>query len=208
MIRRLTDLHGLQPFSGNVVDDEVFFSTERQIHRLSLADGRDQIIANQPGADFGEVTVSSDRRWAAALITRRGASGIFITRTDGSQSDVILEGVRALYHPQFHPADPDRLIYSADLPDPACGPCAATDGRIAAFFGFDRHSLASRPCKLSLDEGGSPCCVGPGTPVRTSSAADCLHTPARYRFVSDRSCDGSASLCAIPARQSGFNGAS
>ena len=134
MIRRLTDLHGLQPFSGNVVDDEVFFSTERQIHRLSLADGRDQIIANQPGADFGEVTVSSDRRWAAALITRRGASGIFITRTDGSQSDVILEGVRALYHPQFHPADPDRLIYSADLPDPACGPCAATDGRIAAFF--------------------------------------------------------------------------
>jgi oligogalacturonide lyase len=118
VIRRLTDLNRLQPFSGNVVDDEVYFTTDGQIHRLALADGRDRVIADYPDAAFGEVTVSPDRQWAAALITRSGVAGFLVTRTDGSESFVILEGVRALYHPQFHPIDPEQLIYSADLPDP------------------------------------------------------------------------------------------
>ncbi len=117
-IRRLTDLPGLQPFSGNVVDDEVYFTTDGRLHRLNLETGADTVLADCPGAGFGEVTVSCDRRWAAALITRAGHAGIFIVRTDGSESHVILEGVRALYHPQFHPTDPDQLIYSADPPDP------------------------------------------------------------------------------------------
>ena len=117
-IRRLTDLDGLQPFSGNLVDDEVYFTTDGQLHCLTLEDSEDRIIAERRGCGFGEVTVSSDRRWAAALITKQGSAGILVTRTDGSASQVILDGVRALYHPQFHPTDPERLIYSADLPDP------------------------------------------------------------------------------------------
>ena len=117
-IRRLTDLEGLQPFSGNLVDDEVYFSTDGRLHRLSLEDGEDRIIAERRGCGFGEVTVSSDRRWAATLITKERSAGILVTPTDGSASHVILDGVRALYHPQFHPTDPERLIYSADLPDP------------------------------------------------------------------------------------------
>ncbi|MBI3684498.1 MAG: PD40 domain-containing protein [Acidobacteria bacterium] len=117
-IQRLTDLDGLQPFSGNVVDDEVFFTTDGQIHRLNLEEGSDRILAGCPGAGFGEVTVSCDRQWAAALITREGRAGILVTRTDGSASHVLLEGIRALYHPQFHPTDPEQLIYSADPPDP------------------------------------------------------------------------------------------
>jgi len=118
VIQRLTDLDGVQPFSGNLVDDDVYFVTEGQLHRLSLLDGTDQVLAGRAGAGFGEVTLSCDRRWAATLITKPGSAGILIVRTDGSGSYVILEGVRALYHPQFHPTDPDRLIYSADLPDP------------------------------------------------------------------------------------------
>ena len=118
LIQRLTDLAGLQPFSGNVVDDEVYFSTAGQMHRLNLEDGTETVLADCPGANFGEVTVSCDRKWAAALITRNDGAGILITRTDGSAASVILEGVRALYHPQFHPLDPDQLIYSADPPDP------------------------------------------------------------------------------------------
>ncbi len=118
VIRRLTDLEGVQPFSGNVVDHDVYFTAESRIHRLSLEDGSDRVIAEQPGCGLGEVTVSCDRQWAAALVTKGASAGLLIARADGSGSSVILDGVRALYHPQFHPTDPDRLIYSADPPDP------------------------------------------------------------------------------------------
>lgn len=118
VIRRLTDLDGVRPFSGNLVKEDVYFSTGDRILRLNLDDGEAFVVAELPGAEFGEVTLSCDRRWAAALVTRSGAPGFLIAPTDGSESAVILEGAHALYHPQFHPTDPDRLIYSADLPDP------------------------------------------------------------------------------------------
>lgn len=118
VIERLTNLDGLLPFSGNVVDDDVYFTTAGQVHRLSLQDGSDRIIAEQKDSGLGEVTVSCDRQWAATLATKGGSAGLLVTRTDGSGSHVILEGVRDLYHPQFHPTDPVRLIYAADPPDP------------------------------------------------------------------------------------------
>lgn len=117
-IRRLTDVEGLLPFSGNVVDDNVYFTANGQMHRLSLEDGGDRVIAERTGCELGEVTVNCDRRWAATLVKKGGSAGLLIARTDGSGSHVILDGVRALYHPQFHPTDPERLIYSADPPDP------------------------------------------------------------------------------------------
>jgi oligogalacturonide lyase len=117
-IQRLTDVDGLDPFSGNVIDDVVYFTTTGRIHRLDLRDGGRQTLVDRPGCGFGEVTVSGDRRWLASLITRSGKAGLLVARTDGSEAGVILEGVRALYHPQFHPCDSTRLIYSADPPDP------------------------------------------------------------------------------------------
>lgn len=117
-IHRLTDLDHVQPYSGNVVDDVVYFTTAGQVHRLDLRDGADQVLVDRPGCGFGEVTVSADRQWLACLITHDGKAGLLVARTDGSQARVILDGVRALYHPQFHPTDPERLIYSADPPDP------------------------------------------------------------------------------------------
>ncbi|MCZ6632880.1 MAG: hypothetical protein O7G87_05700 [bacterium] len=117
-IERLTDLEGVQPFSGNVVDDGVYFAAGSEVHCLRLQDGTDRVIASRPGCGLGEVTVSADRQWACCLVTREGAAGLLVSKTDGSASTVILDGVRALYHPQFHPQDADLLIYSADPPDP------------------------------------------------------------------------------------------
>ena len=117
-IVRLTGLEDVQPFSGNVVDDRVYFAASNQVHCLNLEDGSDRIIAEQPGCGLGEITVSADRQWACCLVTKPGSAGLLICRTDGSESSVILDGVRALYHPQFHPTDSDLLIYSADPPDP------------------------------------------------------------------------------------------
>ncbi len=117
-IKRLTDLEGLQPFSGNLVGKEIYFSTAGELHVLDLAGGTDRVIAERSGCGFGEVTVSCDRKWAATVITKDASTGFLIARTDGSASSVILEGTRGIYHPQFHPTDPERLIYSADPPDP------------------------------------------------------------------------------------------
>lgn len=117
-IYRLTDVAGLDPFSGNVVDDVVYFTSAGRIHRLDLRDENERVIIERPGCGFGEVTVSGDRQWLSSLITRDGKAGFLVSRTDGSEARVILEGVRALYHPQFHPLDSTRLIYSADPPDP------------------------------------------------------------------------------------------
>ena len=85
-IVRLTDLEAVQPFSGNVVDDDVYFAAGSQVHRLSLHDGSDRVIAEFPGCGLGEVTVSADRQWACTLVTREGAAGLQICKTDGSRS--------------------------------------------------------------------------------------------------------------------------
>ncbi|MEO1999098.1 MAG: oligogalacturonate lyase family protein [Planctomycetaceae bacterium] len=117
-IRRLTDLPGLQPFSGNVVDDRVYFTTDGAMHQLDLSTGNFRTLFAEPGCQLGEVTINADGQWAAALITRGTSTGILVTQIDSSQTHVILQDVRALYHPQFHPVDPQQLIYSADPPDP------------------------------------------------------------------------------------------
>jgi oligogalacturonide lyase len=116
-IYRLTDVDGLQPFSGNVVGDDVYFSTTGQIHRLDVQSQVDRVLVDRPGCDFGEITVSGDGQYLASLITRGQTAGLLVARTDGTEARVILEGAHALYHPQFHPCDPARLIYSADPPD-------------------------------------------------------------------------------------------
>jgi hypothetical protein len=117
-IHRLTDVDGLQPFSGNVVGDLVYFCTTGQIHRVGVHDPTDRVLVDRPGCEFGEITVSGDRQWLASLITRGPTAALLVARTNGSETRVILEGAHALYHPQFHPRDPTRLIYSADPPDP------------------------------------------------------------------------------------------
>ena len=117
VITRLTDLEGLQPYSGNLVGNEIYFSTAGELHALHLGEGTDRVIAERPGCGFGEVTVSSNGEWAATLVTKSASTGFLIARTDGSESNVILEGTRGIYHPQFHPTDSERLIYSADPPD-------------------------------------------------------------------------------------------
>ena len=117
-IQRLTDVDGLQPFSGNVVDNDVYFVAGSEVHRLNLDDREDRVITERPGCGLGEVTINCEREWGTTLVTREGSAGLLVFRTDGSESYEILDGVRALYHPQYHPTDPDLLIYSADPPDP------------------------------------------------------------------------------------------
>jgi oligogalacturonide lyase len=118
-IHRLTDIPGLAPFSGNVVDNDVYFTTsDGKALRLDLATGHSRIVAERPGCGLGEVTINSTGELGCTLVSKEGKAGLLVFRTDGSGTHVILDGARALYHPQFHPLDPGLLIYSADPPDP------------------------------------------------------------------------------------------
>ena len=128
-IRRLTDVAGLAPFSGNVVGNDVYFTTsDGKAWRLDLTTDEARVVASCAGAGLGEVTINATGTHGCALVTKAGKAGLLVFQTDGSGSHVILDGVRALYHPQFHPTDPERLIYSADPPDPRLW-TVRTDGR-------------------------------------------------------------------------------
>lgn len=145
-LRRLTDLPGVAPFSGNVVGSDVYFTTSAgQVHRLDLFEGSDRVVAERAGCGLGEVTINATGELGCTLVTRGGRAGLLVFRTDGSASHVILDGVRALYHPQFHPVDPGQLIYSADPPDPRLW-TVRVDGR------EDRCFFRNRPDEWFVHE--------------------------------------------------------
>ncbi len=119
LIHRLTDAAGLSPFSGNVVGNDLYYTTtDGRVWRLDLATSRSRVVAERAGCGLGEVTINATGGLGCTLVTKAGQAGLLVFKTDGSASHVILDGVRALYHPQFHPVDPGLLIYSADPPDP------------------------------------------------------------------------------------------
>ncbi len=119
VIHRLTDAVGLSPFSGNVVGNDVYYTTsDGKAWRLDLATSQSRVVAERTGCGLGEVTINSTGELGCTLVTKNGKAGLLVFKTDGSESHVILDGARALYHPQFHPVDPGLLIYSADPPDP------------------------------------------------------------------------------------------
>ncbi|MCA9442562.1 MAG: PD40 domain-containing protein [Candidatus Omnitrophica bacterium] len=118
-IVQLTDIPGLLPFSGNRVDHSVYFSTSHgEIARLDLDSLIVETLARIPEALLGEVTVNADRTKAVALCTRSGRPAFVVVDLLEKSHRFILDGAHALYHPQFHPTDPDLLVYSADPPDP------------------------------------------------------------------------------------------
>lgn len=118
-IDALSDVEGVYPFSGNVIGEHVYFTTEHgSVFRASLATGRTDEVTSKPGCGLGEVTINATGDLGCCLVTDEGKASLLVFRTDGTDASVILDGARALYHPQFHPTDPELLIYSADPPDP------------------------------------------------------------------------------------------
>lgn len=70
--------------------------------------------ARLEGAGLGECALSSDGRWLVSAFKREGRHGLVLLDLDRETSDVILEGEMKLLHPQFQPADPQRIIVAGD----------------------------------------------------------------------------------------------
>lgn len=115
-IRRLTADEGVNGYSGvlSAGGDELYYTAGGRIRAVSLASGAGRLLAEFPGAQLGECSLSADGTRVVSALRGAGRFGLATARTDGSGSRVILELERTVIHPQFHPRDPDLIEYAQD----------------------------------------------------------------------------------------------
>ena len=65
------------------------------------------------GAQLGECSLSADGDWLTAAIKQSGQQGIVTGKSDGTGWRLI-GFERTVIHPQFHPTDPEWLIFAGD----------------------------------------------------------------------------------------------
>jgi hypothetical protein len=113
---QLTNEEGVHGYSGLITPDgqSLLYTAGGAVRAVALASGETRTLAEFPGAQLGECSLSADGRWIVTAIKRAGRSGLAVTAADGTGADVILEIDRTIIHPQFHPTDPDRIAYSQD----------------------------------------------------------------------------------------------
>jgi hypothetical protein len=113
---QLTDEAGVHGYSGLITPDgrRLLYTAEGAVRVVDLESRRSETLASYDGGQLGECSLSADARWIVTAIKRGGRSGLAVTAMDGSGGEVILEIDRTIIHPQFRPADPDRIAYSQD----------------------------------------------------------------------------------------------
>jgi oligogalacturonide lyase len=115
-IRQLTDEDGVNGYSGILSEagSELYYTAAGMIRGVGLRTGESRTIAEFPGAQLGECSLSADGGWLVTAIRQGGRSGLAVARTDGAAGDVILGLDRTIIHPQFHPRDPALILYAQD----------------------------------------------------------------------------------------------
>jgi oligogalacturonide lyase len=107
---------GVHGYSGLITPEggRLLYTAGGSVRSLDLQTLAAETLAEYPGGQLGECSLSADGRWVVTAIKRGGRSGLAVTATDGSGGEVVLEIDRTIIHPQFHPTDPDRIAYSQD----------------------------------------------------------------------------------------------
>ena len=70
-------------------------------------------IAELPGGQLGEGSISRDGEWLTAAFQAGADRGLLVTRFDGS-GQVVIPFPRTVIHPQFHPLEPEWIEFSGD----------------------------------------------------------------------------------------------
>lgn len=114
-IRQLTEGPAIHPFSPAIdpSGESVCFvrgGTVWSIHRGTLEESE---IASYSGAQLGECSLSREGEWITAAIRQGDQQGVAVGKSDGSNWHVI-PFERTVIHPQFHPLDPEWLIFAGD----------------------------------------------------------------------------------------------
>lgn len=112
-LRQLTSGTAIHPFSPAISGEAIYFvrgGSVWRIHQSTLAE--EQIVAFG-NAQLGECSLSPDGQWVTAAIKQGAQAGIVTGRSDGSDWRII-PFERTVIHPQFHPLEPEWLIFAGD----------------------------------------------------------------------------------------------
>ena len=114
-IRQLTDGPPIHPFSPAIHPDgaRVFFVRGGAVWSLDRGTLAETKVIEFPVAQLGECSLGDDGQWITAAIRQGAVQGVAIGRADGSGWHVV-EFPRTVIHPQFHPLDPEWLIFAGD----------------------------------------------------------------------------------------------
>jgi hypothetical protein len=107
--RQLTDGAPIHPYSAALHPD----GRTIVVTRGGGLWAGDRCIAEMPGAQFGECSISRDGEWLTAAFKQGTSNGLIVTRFDGSHQRVI-PFPRTVIHPQFHPLEPEWIEFSGD----------------------------------------------------------------------------------------------
>jgi oligogalacturonide lyase len=113
--RQITSGQAIHPFSAALhPDGETLVFTRGgglwAIHRHTLAERR---IADYPGSQLGECSISRDGEWLTAAFKSGMQFGLAVGRFDGSGWNAITFP-RTVIHPQFHPLEPEWIEFAGD----------------------------------------------------------------------------------------------
>jgi oligogalacturonide lyase len=113
--RQITSGDAIHPFSAALhPNGETLVFTRGgglwAIHRHTLAE---RLIADHPGAQLGECSISRDGQWLTAAYKSGAQCGLALGRFDGSGWRTI-PFPRTVIHPQFHPLEPEWIEFAGD----------------------------------------------------------------------------------------------
>jgi hypothetical protein len=105
----------IHPFSPAIhpSGESVFFVRGGSIWKLDAARGAEAEVVRFAGAQLGECSLSSNGEWLTAAVKQGSQAGVVTGKADGSEWRLIPFS-RTVIHPQFHPLEPEWLIFAGD----------------------------------------------------------------------------------------------
>jgi hypothetical protein len=112
-LRQLTDGPAIHPFSPAISRGHIYFVRAGSIWRIDRRTLAEEQVVNFENGQLGECSLSADGEWLTAAIKQGTQAGIVTGRIDGGDWKLI-PFERTVIHPQFHPLEPEWLIFAGD----------------------------------------------------------------------------------------------
>lgn len=114
-IRQWTAGEPVHPFSPAIhpSGESVFFVRGGSIWQIRRGTLEERLVLSRAGAQFGEVSLSSDGEWLTAA-AKIGAEHGIVTGRSGGAGWSFHRFPRTVIHPQFHPLEPEWIEFAAD----------------------------------------------------------------------------------------------
>lgn len=114
-LRQLTDGPAIHPYSPAIAPDgkQVYFVRGGAIWSLNLETLAERLVFQLERAQLGECSLTADGQWLTAAAKQGSENGIVTGRSNG-QDWRFIPFERTVIHPQFHPLEPEWLIFAGD----------------------------------------------------------------------------------------------